>query len=841
MKYSWLVKMAWRDSRKNRGRLFLFMSSIILGIAALVAINSFGDNLKQKINSEAKELLGADLEVSSRQPISDELHRLFDSLNMQKSEEISFASMVLFPKNNGTRLINVRAVDEKFPFYGKVESAPAQAAEVFTQQTKALVDKTLLLQFNSGVGDSLKIGELTFDISGTLVKVPGQVGIAASVAPPVFIPINVIEQTGLLQKGSRINYTLYLKYPEGFDNSVFTELIKPRLAKMDVRFDDVAERKDEVGDAYSDLTGFLNLTAFVALLLGCVGVASSVHVYMKEKVQSIAVLRCLGTDAKSVVAIYLIQISMMALVGSVIGSALGAVIQYFLPSLFQSFLPFEIDLALSWGSILQGIALGVITAILFALFPLINIRGISPLKALRASFESEDKPRPPYVVYALIVVFIYAFSFIQLGEWLKALIFTGGLFAAFGLLALVAQGIIWLVRRFFPTKGSFILRQSLSNLYRPNNQTLVLVSSIGLGTALIITLLLTQQLLLNKVAFTSAPESRPNMLLFDIQTNQLDSVKDVAKQLDMPIIADVPLVTMRLKTLNGVDVETLRADTTSEIRRWVLRHEYRVTYRDSLTDSETIIDGEWRGQLKNPGDSVFVSLEEGVAKDMKVKIGDPLVFNVQGAMLTTYVGSIRKVDWQRVETNFLVVFPEGVLEGAPKFHVVLSRFKSPEQSAKFQQTLVRQFPNISIVDLNLILQTIDTVITKVSFVIRFMAFFSIITGLIVLIGSVIISKFQRMQESVLLRTLGASRKQILSINTLEYFLLGSLASLVGIFIAVLASSALAWFSFETVFAPEPLPLVIAYFSITVLTVIIGLSNSREVVRRPPLEVLRKEG
>jgi putative ABC transport system permease protein len=360
-----------------------------------------------------------------------------------------------------------------------------------------------------------------------------------------------------------------------------------------------------------------------------------------------------------------------------------------------------------------------------------------------------------------------------------------------------------------------------------------------LGTALIITLLLTQQLLLNKVALSSAPESRPNMLLFDIQTNQLDSVKEVARGLDMPVLADVPLVTMRLSTLHGKDVETHRADTTSAIKRWVLRHEYRVTYRDSLTESESLLKGKWVGEVQ-PGDSIFISLEEGVANDMMVDIGDKLVFNVQGAMLTTYVGSIRKVDWQRVETNFLVVFPNGVLEEAPKFHVMLSRFKDEAQSARFQQAVVRQFPNVSIVDLNLILETIDSVITKVSFVIRFMAFFSIITGLIVLVGSVIISKFQRMQESVLLRTLGASRRQILSINALEYFILGSLAALVGIFIAILASLALAWFSFDTLFAPQFWPLVGAYVAITILTVIIGLSNSRDVVRRPPLEILRKE-
>lgn len=841
MNYSWLVKMAWRDSRKNRGRLFLFMSSIILGIAALVAINSFGDNLKSQIDGEARELLGADLEVESRQPFKPELRQFFDSLNMEMTEEVSFASMVLFPENNGTRLVNVRAVGKSYPFYGEMETLPAKAAANFTERKQALVDKALLLQFDAVAGDQIKVGELTFDIGGSIVKVPGQSGIAATVAPPVFISIDKVEETGLLQKGSRINYTLYLKYPKDFDNKVFTDYIKPRLQKQELRFDDVAERKEELGDAYSDLSGFLNLTAFIALLLGCVGVASSVHVYMKEKVQAVAILRCMGAQGKHGFGIYLLQITFMAFIGSVIGAGMGAILQFFLPGLFEGFLPFEVDQTLSWAAILQGIAIGVITAVLFALFPLINIRKVSPLKALRASYENPEKGKGAYIIYGLILVFIFGFSYLQLGEWLRALIFTASLFITFGLLAGVARSIIWLTRKFFPTGASFILRQSLANLYRPNNQTLVLVTTIGLGTALIITLLLTQDLLLDKVAFTSAPEERPNMVLFDIQTDQLDSVEAMVADFEMPVIAQVPIVTMQLHSINNVDVETLRADTTSEVHGWVLRREYRTTYRDSLTDAEEIIEGQWRGRVENPGDSIFISLDKGLAEDMKVNIGDPITYNVQGALITTYVGSIRKVDWQRMGTNFMVVFPEGVLEQAPKFHVILSRFQNVEQSARFQQAVVRGFPNISIVDLNLVLETIDEVVSKVSFVIRFMAFFSIITGIVVLIGSVIISKFQRTQESVLLRTLGGSRKHIIRINTLEYLFLGSLAALTGIFIGVLASMSLAWFSFDMIFVPDVWPLVLAYLGITLLTAIIGLSNSRDVINKPPLEILRREG
>ena len=262
-----------------------------------------------------------------------------------------------------------------------------------------------------------------------------------------------------------------------------------------------------------------------------------------------------------------------------------------------------------------------------------------------------------------------------------------------------------------------------------------------------------------------------------------------------------------------------------------------MTYRDSLIDSEELVRGRWRGTA---GDSIFVSLEEGIAEDMQADIGDKVTFNVQGAVMDTYVGSIRKVDWQRVQTNFLVLFPTGVLERAPQFYVLMTRVTSDQQAAKFQQSVVKGFPNVSVIDLKLILKTVDEIIGKISFVIRFMAFFSIITGIIVLIGSVIISKYQRIQESVLLRTIGARRGQILSINALEYFFLGSLAALTGIFIALLSSWALAQFSFKVPFDPSVGPVAMAYAAITAMTMLIGLSNSRSILNNPPLEVLRKE-
>lgn len=840
MNYPWLIKMAWRDSRKNRARLLLFMSSIVLGIAALVAINSFADNMQRDINTEAKKLLGADLEVESRQPFSSSILNFFDSLGAERSEEISFASMVLFPKNGGTRLVQIRALKGDYPYYGGIETSPADASQTFRGQREALADQTLLLQYNAAPGDSVKVGNLTFFIRGSIHKVPGQAGIATTVAPPVFIPMQYLESTGLLQKGSRINYKMYFKFDERSDvKSLIENTIEPRLEAEEVRYDTVEERKREIGDTYANLTGFLNLVAFVALLLGCIGVASSVHIYIKDKIISVAILRCLGGKGNQGFGIFLIQIACMGLVGSLLGALLGTLVQFILPQLFADFLPVEVSVSISWRSIVQGILLGVIVSLLFALLPLLSIRKVSPLTALRASFESQDKDKIKYLIFGLIILFIAGFSFLQLDNPKDAWVFTVGILLAFLVLAGIAQLMTWLVRKYFPVSWSYIWRQSLANLYRPNNQTLVLVITIGLGTALITTLFFVQNILLEKVALTGS-NNQPNMVVFDIQSDQVEKVAAITRSHELPIIQEVPVVTMRLEGIKGRNTEEIKEDTTLNIRNWVLNREYRVTYRDSLIDSEEIVRGKWQGKVNSPQDSIWISLEDGIAEDMRVDIGDKVTFNVQGAIIDTYVGSIREVDWQRVQTNFLVLFPEGVLENAPKFHVLITRIDSAQVAANYQKAVVQQFPNVSIIDLNLILKTIDEIVGKVSFVIRFMAFFSIITGIVVLIGSVIISKYQRIQESVLLRTIGASRKQILSINALEYFFLGSLAALTGVLIALTGSWALAVFNFETPFTPSFLPILVSYLAITFLTILIGLSNSRSVLNKPPLEILRSE-
>lgn len=841
---SWLFKMAWRDSRKSRKKLLLFISSIIAGIAALVAISSFSENLQSAVDEQSKELLGADLSINSRSKQSDYAP---DSTEGIFTDEVSFASMVYFPKGGGTRLVNVKAIGKGFPFYGKFETKPLGMGDVFRNEKSVLVDNTLLSQFNARPGDSIRIGEVTFLIKGNLEKVPGQNQVFSSVAPPVYIPIQYLEATGLLQKGSRYTWRRYVQL---FNLPTDPELKVEELDRMedeieeaykDHRVETVEDRKRNVGRIFTNLSTFLNLTGFMALLLGCVGVASSVNLYTKSKLSSVAILRCLGVSGKQAFSIFLIQIGTMGFIGAVIGAILGNGLQWLLPEIFQSFLPIDVRIRFSWSANLIGVLTGLLISLLFALIPLSKVRKISPLRTLRASFEEDtsSKDNLPNIIYLGIIVFVFGFTAFQMNDWKDALVFTGSVIAAFALLAATASLLIFILKKFFPYSWSYLWRQGLANLFRPNNQTTTLMVSVGLGTALISTLLLTQSMLLDEVSI-SGDGGRSNMVLFDIQSKDLDNVKEITNEYGLPILQEVPIVTMRLDNLNGITMKKTEEDSTKRRYRWAFRREFRVTYRDSLISSEKVLKGKWKGSIDTPNEPIYVSVEEGMANNLRVDLGDTLTFNVQGMLIETLVGQVRTVDWARVQTNFTILFPTGVLEKAPQFHVLMTRTDTDKQSGAFQKALVENHPNVSVIDLALILSTLDEVLSQISFVIQFMSLFSIITGFVVLIGSVTISKYQRIQESVILRTLGGNKKQILLINTIEYALLGSLATFTGVLLALVGSWGLAIFSFEVAFTPPIISLLLIWIIVTIVTIAIGLFNSREVLRRPPLEVLRLE-
>lgn len=835
--FSWILTMAIRDIRKNFSRLLLFVSSMVVGIAALVAISSFGENLKKDIDQQSKELLGADLVLEKNQPLGEQPT---DTLAIQTAEEVNFASMVAFPETGASRLTQVRALEGGFPFYGKLETIPENAEATFRDGgRKALVEKLLMAQFNAEVGDSIKVGNLTFVIEGELQKVPGQTGIAATVAPAVYIPMAFLQETGLVQYGSRLNYERYYQLPETVNPDELSKTYEEKWEEEKIDADSVEDRKRQTGRSFQNLSNFLSLVAFIALLLGCVGVASAVNVFVKEKLPSVAVLRCLGVSSWAAMRIYLVQIILMGLAGAVLGAILGTALQFILPTVFADFLPVEVTVGISWQSIGFGLITGLLVSVLFALLPLLKIRRVSPMATLRPE-ENESsfaKDGLRWLVVLGILLFVFGFSFFLLNRWQEALGFTGFVVVAFLALWAVALGIMWLIRRFLPISLSYPVRQSLANLYRPNNQTVSLIATIGLGTAMISTLFFVQNQLLDEAKFADK-DDQPNMLFFDIQTAQVEAVSERITQKGLPIMQQVPIVTMALESINGLTKKGNDTLPEAERRsRGLYNREFRVTYRDSLIASERLLEGKLR-RVVQPGDSIFVSLDQGYASRTGIKMGDEIVFNVQGRPIKTYVGSFRDVKFNQVSTNFLVLFPDNVLNNAPKFHVIITKTKNDRQAADVQAEVVREFPNISVINLGMIVETLEEILDKISFVIQFMAFFSIITGILVLISSLIISKYQRMRESILLRTLGAGSGTVSTINTLEYFFLGTLASLSGILLSFLATWLLSKFVFELPFRGAYEEAVIVYVGITALTIVLGWLNGRKIIKMPPMEILR---
>jgi len=307
----------------------------------------------------------------------------------------------------------------------------------------------------------------------------------------------------------------------------------------------------------------------------------------------------------------------------------------------------------------------------------------------------------------------------------------------------------------------------------------------------------------------------------------------------LEVIDNIPTVTMRMHQIKERLVNGIRKDTSSIMNRWILNHEFRVTYRDSLLASEELVEGTWIHTIAQ-GDPILVSIADNIARDADLAIGDRVVFNIQGVLMETTIGSIRKVDWGRMQLNFSVVFPTGVLENAPQFNVLTTNVPNEAVSADLQRDLVRKFPNISVLDLRQVYTIIEDILDKISWIINFMAFFSILTGIIVLIGSVRNSKYQRIKESVLLRTLGAKSKQIVRITALEYIYLGMLGSLVGILLSLISSQLLATLLFKEPFIPSAIPFLVFLPGITLLVLLAGLTNIRSVLKSPPLEVLRKE-
>jgi putative ABC transport system permease protein len=842
-----VLRMARREGRASARRLLLLTGAITAGVAALVAINSFTDNLRLSVQQQARSLLGADLAISSQKEFSPAITALLDTLGQTGLARVTtFSAMAYTLGGSGARLVQVSGVTGPYPFYGDVATQPAVAWEGLSRGPNTIVDPSLLGALGARVGDSLAIGNARFIISGTVSRMPGDVGMRSALGPRVFIPGRYIASTGLLAFGARVQREAFIRLPVGEAAQPIADRYRERLRADNARIRTVAESQQNLDDALGRLGRYLGLVALIALLLGGLGVASATHVFVRQKAETIAVLRCLGATAGDVFAIYVAQAAIMGLLGSVVGAAIGMAVQQLLPSAIASMLPLDVSTAPSWPAVATGIGTGVWVATVFALLPLLSARRIPPLAALRQDYEPDTRAREPLrlPVLALLAASILGLSVLQAGSLRAGAGFAAGIGLSVGGLAIAAWALIRAVGRWFPHRWPYVWRQGLANLRRPANQTMAVVLSLGFGAFLLATLFLAQYNLLEELRLTGGP-ARPNLIFFDIQPEQVGPVTRDIRAAGYPTTAPVPIVPMRIQSIRGRAVAQIAADTAVRTRQrrggggWALRREYRSTYRDTVVASEKVITGKWWRGAHRQDAAVPVSLEADVASDLGVRVGDEIVWDVQGVPVTTRVANLRDVDWARFEPNFFAVFATGALERAPQSYVILTRTSDAAARGRLQRELAERYANVTSFDVAVVQEAVERLVSRVVFAIRFMALFSLATGAVVLAGAVSTSRYQRLRESALLKTLGASRRQVIQVVLAEYIAIGLLASVAALLLAIGAGWALAHFLFEL---PFRLPLGQAAGLVAgtaVLAVCIGAWGSIEVVRRTPLEVLRE--
>ena len=870
-----LLGLTWRESRSARRRLLLYMSAISLGSAALVAIDSFADNVNRSVREQSRAVMGGDIAFRSRTPYKPGQIALLDTIaratNAKYARAVTFPSMAFVPRTGGTRLSQIRAVSDNYPFYGEITTTPAGQWPTLRTGANALVDPSLLVALNARVGDTLSLGYARFRIIGTLKSVPGTPGVAEIIGPRVFIPERYLEATQLLVFGSTAEYNTMARLPDRASPDKAIKPFRESLRKAQLRFQTVTQSESQANRSIDQLSQFIGIVGLIALLLGGVGVASGVRAYVARKIDTVAILRCLGASSGQVLAMYVAQAAVMGLVGAVIGAALGVAIQFGLPSVFKDFLPVDVKVALEPQAILTGIIIGGWIALIFALRPLLALRNVSPLQTLRRDADAEvlrmrwnDWPRVTVnvaLVASVVAIGVLRAADVKQGLWISAA--TGG---AIAVLVAGAAILSWAARKTLRTGWRYEIRQGVANLYRPANQTRSVVLSLGFGAFLITTLYLVQSNLLNQFQ-VNMDASNANLVFFDVQEDQRSAVDSLIRAGGHRVLATAPVVTMRIVSINGRTVDQIAADTLRRATSggaapreggrddarsgnrggrgpagpsWALRREYRSTYRDSVTSTEKIVKGKWfsRDALTAHHDTGEVSIAQDVAEELRLKVGDIVTWDVQGLQVPSRVTSLREVTWQRFQPNFFAVFSPPTLESAPKQYVLLSSVNGAPSVGKLQRDVVSRFPNVSSLDLSVIKDAVARISAKVTAAIRFMALFSLAMGVPVLFSAVAATRRERIREGVLLKTLGATRAQIMRILLAEYSLLGALGSLTGMLLAIAGGWGLTHFVFDTPFSPAWGAAAGIAGAMLGLTIAIGLLAGRDVFRETPMTALR---
>jgi putative ABC transport system permease protein len=838
---TWPLIMAFREFRGAKFQLFIYTLSLSLAVASLVALSLFSNSIESTLETQETLLLGSDIVIESKYPIANEVEEIISGYADVFSREVSFRSMLQFEEANESKLVRVRAVDEKFPIYGEIESSSFPSLlrpENFHSGSFILVDNVLDTQIRRLGIESIRLGVKSFNVVGAINKIPGEAFTMSLLGPLVVIPFSSVKETGLLGEGSIATYKIHVGVKERSQLDYIISSLKPYTNNHQLEIETTESRSRRFGRGFENVSLFLQLNALLAILLASIGIGSSFNLYLKKKRSSITCLRLMGASVKQISNIYLTQIIVAGLVAIFFGGILGIVIQYPLPYVFEPFIPFAISTSISLTVLAKGLLVCLTLSLPFLLFPLISIPHITALGILRDDLSEEKHTGVSFLRVLLVtfssgVIIVYA-SLVFKNAYFGVGFFLGLIFS-FLFLILISRVIILTLKRFIPQSFPFSIRQGLSNLFRPYNQTTTLMLALGFCVLLVATIHFSKSMLTHQLAVLDE-KSQPNLLVFDVQSDQLLGVKELFKEYNLPTIQVVPIVSMRLISINNTSVSELV--NLNNIPEWTLTREYRSTYRDYLVDTETLISGALVKEVGVDFELVPISIEEGIAERLGVTIGDTISFNVQGVTVNTVINSIRKVDWRRLQTNFFIVFPNGVLENAPQFLALGTRVIDEGILADFQVALVSLFPNISIINLQMVIESVSRIFSQVSTALHAISVITLLIGIVILFSTILNTKDGRTKDSIILRILGASKTKIQLIILFEYFFITICAFISGLFLSLIAGEAIGYFLFKVPFVPDLKPILVFAIIFIPTVVIIGYVLNLKLLSTTPTSGLR---
>ena len=857
------ARLALRESRRSRGRIALLMGCIAVGVAAIVLVGGLSSGVNEGIRSEGRRLLAADVVVESRRelpPALDEALRRFESEsptrgNVERADVREFVSVVVTPDARASQLAELKVVQGGYPFYGGLSLDPPRPLNELLSRDTIVVAPELLSRTGLKLGDVLHVGGAAFRIAGTVLEEPDKLSITFTLGPRVFLSLESLSRTALIGKGSRVEYRALLKLPEGataHDAERLEQALRAEFGEEEsVRIRNFTEAQPALRRSFERVGRYLGLVGLLSLLIGGVGVAQVARAWLAGRMDDIAILRCVGVTPREVVLLYVAQVLALALLASVAGAAVGTGLHWLLPRVAEGLVP--PDLVRPWqpAAVWRGVLLGVAVAVVFTLPLLVALRRVPPVRVLRRDAEPV---RAGWVVQALGMLLVLA------GVWATATTqsesirygsyFTGGLVAAVLLLALAAVTVSRLARLLPRDATGVRLRHGLSHLARPGAATVGAIVAIGLGVTFVFATWLVERHLSEQLR-AELPADAPTTFFLDVQPDQWPRVESILREGGATEIESRPLVTARFAEIDGVPVSQLVERRRDEPRppqrtaggpdrprrsRWALTREQRITYGPALPKGNRVVAGSFPSGPNVPNG---ISIEQGFAADMGVKVGSRVTFDVQGVPVEMVVTSVRTVDWRTMGMNFFLFAEPGPLDDAPQQRLATARIASADLP-RVQGAVVSAFPNVTVIHVRDVMDKVLAVLRNISLGIRGLGAFTVAAGVIVLGGTVAATQARRAREVALLKAVGMTRGDVVTVFSIEYALTGAVAAVIGIAAAGLLAWAVLSKLMELDWSPRATEVLAAVAATVVLSIAAGLTASARALSARPVEVLRTE-